>query len=42
MALSTAQVRQLRAKLEDDPVKPRFIVTEPGLGYRWKPDPDDG
>jgi two-component system KDP operon response regulator KdpE len=34
-------VRQLRAKLQDDPVKPRFIVTEPGLGYRWKPDPAD-
>jgi two-component system, OmpR family, KDP operon response regulator KdpE len=32
-------VRQLRAKLGDDPVKPRFIATEPGLGYRWKPDP---
>jgi two-component system KDP operon response regulator KdpE len=34
-------VRQLRAKLADDPVKPRFIGTEPGLGYRWKPDPDE-
>jgi two-component system, OmpR family, KDP operon response regulator KdpE len=35
-------VRQLRAKLEDDPVRPRYIVTEPGLGYRWKPEPGDG
>jgi two-component system KDP operon response regulator KdpE len=35
-------VRQLRVKLDDDPVKPRFIGTEPGLGYRWKPDPDGG
>ncbi len=33
-------IRQLRAKLADDPAKPRFIVTEAGLGYRWKPDPD--
>jgi two-component system KDP operon response regulator KdpE len=33
-------IRQLRSKLRDDPAKPRFIVTEPGLGYRWKPDPD--
>jgi two-component system KDP operon response regulator KdpE len=34
-------IRQLRSKLEDDPARPRFIVTEPGLGYRWKPDPDE-
>ena len=33
-------IRQLRAKLGDDPARPRFIVTEAGLGYRWKPDPD--
>jgi two-component system, OmpR family, KDP operon response regulator KdpE len=33
-------IRQLRSKLADDPARPRFIVTEPGLGYRWKPDPD--
>jgi two-component system, OmpR family, KDP operon response regulator KdpE len=33
-------VRQLRQKLGDDPAAPRYIVTEPGLGYRWKPDPD--
>jgi two-component system, OmpR family, KDP operon response regulator KdpE len=32
-------IRQLRAKLGDNPAKPRFVVTEPGLGYRWKPDP---
>jgi two-component system, OmpR family, KDP operon response regulator KdpE len=30
-------VRQLRQKLGDDSAAPRFIVTEPGLGYRWKP-----
>jgi two-component system KDP operon response regulator KdpE len=34
-------IRQLRSKLGDDPARPRFIVTEPGLGYRWKPDPED-
>jgi two-component system KDP operon response regulator KdpE len=34
-------IRQLRAKLTDDPARPRFIVTEAGLGYRWRPDPDD-
>jgi two-component system, OmpR family, KDP operon response regulator KdpE len=35
-------VRYLRRKLRDDPSRPRFIVTEPGLGYRWhmEPDPD--
>lgn len=35
-------IRQLRAKLADDTARPRFIVTEAGLGYRWKPDPDAG
>lgn len=29
-------VRQLRQKLNDDPVSPRFIETEPGVGYRLK------
>jgi len=33
-------IRQLRQKLGDDPARPRFIVTESGLGYRWRPDPD--
>ncbi len=33
-------VRQLRKKLADDPSKPRFILTEPGLGYRWLPEPE--
>lgn len=33
-------IRQLRKKLGDDPASPRFIVTEPGLGYRWKAEPD--
>lgn len=33
-------IQQLRRKLGDDPGRPRFILTEPGLGYRWKPEPD--
>ena len=33
-------IRQLRSKLADDPARPRYIVTESGLGYRWRPDPD--
>jgi two-component system, OmpR family, KDP operon response regulator KdpE len=28
-------LRTLRAKLGDDANAPRFIATEPGLGYRW-------
>jgi two-component system KDP operon response regulator KdpE len=25
---------QLRRKLEPDPTRPRYFITEPGLGYR--------
>ena len=32
-------VRQLRQKLRDNPSSPRWITTEPGLGYRWLPEP---
>jgi two-component system KDP operon response regulator KdpE len=28
-------VRQLRRKLDDDSTDPRWIGTEPGIGYRW-------
>ncbi len=32
---------QLRHKLEADPARPRFLLTEPGMGYRFDPaDPD--
>lgn len=31
-------VGQLRQKLGDDATRPTWIATEPGLGYRWKPD----
>lgn len=33
-------VRQLRKKLGDDAAFPRWITTEPGLGYRWLPEPE--
>jgi two-component system, OmpR family, KDP operon response regulator KdpE len=32
-------VRQLRQKLADDPAQPKWITTEPGLGYRWLQEP---
>ena len=32
-------VRQLRQKLGDVPSEPRWITTEPGLGYRWLQEP---
>jgi two-component system KDP operon response regulator KdpE len=28
---------QLRAKLEPDPSRPRHLLTEPGMGYRFEP-----
>lgn len=28
---------QLRRKLEDDPSRPRHLITEPGMGYRFEP-----
>ena len=28
---------QLRAKLEPDPTRPRYLLTEPGMGYRFEP-----
>ncbi len=31
---------QLRRKLEPDPARPRWLMTEPGMGYRYQPDPD--
>jgi len=31
---------QLRRKLEPDPARPHWLLTEPGMGYRYQPDPD--
>ena len=28
---------RLRRKLEDDPARPRHLLTEPGMGYRYRP-----
>jgi len=28
---------KLRRKLEDDPARPRHLLTEPGMGYRYRP-----
>ncbi|MGK5681473.1 response regulator [Actinoplanes sp. URMC 104] len=28
---------RLRRKLEDDPARPRHLITEPGMGYRFQP-----
>lgn len=32
-------IGQLRKKLEPVPAKPRFLLTEPGMGYRFNPTP---
>ena len=32
---------QLRRKLEPSPSRPRYFITEPGMGYRFLPDPPD-
>jgi two-component system KDP operon response regulator KdpE len=32
-------IRSIRRKIERDPVRPRLIVTEPGVGYRFETEP---
>jgi two-component system KDP operon response regulator KdpE len=32
-------VNQLRKKIEPDPAKPRYLLTEPWVGYRFEPPP---
>lgn len=34
-------VGRLRRKIERDPQRPRLIITEPGVGYRFVADPED-
>jgi two-component system, OmpR family, KDP operon response regulator KdpE len=29
---------RLRRKLEDNPARPRYLLTEPGMGYRYQPE----
>jgi two-component system KDP operon response regulator KdpE len=40
VAALRVHVGNLRRKLHDDAARPRLILTEPGLGYRWLPDGD--
>jgi len=37
-----SHVKNLRAKLNDDPREPRFIHTVTGVGYRFEPDSTGG
>lgn len=32
-------IAQLRKKIEPDPGRPRYLLTESGMGYRFQPDP---
>ncbi|MGV8846304.1 response regulator [Tessaracoccus sp.] len=34
-------ISQLRKKIEPDPTRPRFLITEPGMGYRFRHDEED-
>jgi DNA-binding response OmpR family regulator len=34
-------VQRLRSKVEPDPANPKYILTEPGLGYRFEPYHED-
>lgn len=34
-------VQRLRAKIEPDSSQPDFVLTEPGIGYRFNPYPDE-
>jgi len=37
-----SHIKNLRAKLDDDPREPRFIQTVTGVGYRFEPQPKEG
>jgi two-component system, OmpR family, KDP operon response regulator KdpE len=34
-------IGQLRQKIEADPTQPRYLLTEPGVGYRLRPPDED-
>ena len=34
-------IGRLRRKVEPDPARPRYVLTEPGAGYRLRLDPAD-
>jgi two-component system KDP operon response regulator KdpE len=34
--LLRVNISKLRHKIEADPARPRFIITEPGVGYRFR------
>jgi len=34
-------VRKIRVKIEDDPAKPEYLLTEPNIGYRFKEEPPE-
>jgi len=36
--LLRVHLAHIRRKLEPDPTRPRFFITEPGVGYRFEPD----
>jgi len=38
MHMLRVNVSNLRRKIEPDPTRPRYIVTEPGVGYRLRAD----
>jgi two-component system KDP operon response regulator KdpE len=33
-------IGKIRQKLEEEPARPRYLRTEPGVGYRFAPEPD--
>jgi two-component system, OmpR family, KDP operon response regulator KdpE len=34
-------VKKIRKKIEDDPAKPEYLLTEPSIGYRFKQEPPE-
>jgi len=36
MHMLRVNISNLRRKLEPDPARPRFLLTEPGVGYRLR------